>query len=89
MGQMTMMKWMVVTVVLATAQVSSAAAGQSDFPMYFPNTTAKVCQLTGDFDRSLQKPIAYGAGGAEDGDGLVSSGVEVLSGGWHGITSTR
>jgi len=36
--------------------ISSAAAAQPDELVYVPNSTKKVCQLTGDFDRAIGIP---------------------------------
>src|SRR5205823_485513 len=42
--------------VAAGIGIASAPAADPDELVYVPNSTTKVCQLTGDFDRALQKP---------------------------------
>ena len=41
---------------LAVLVVGTTYVEEDVFPKYFPETTAKVCQLTGDFDKERQEP---------------------------------
>lgn len=47
---------------------------------------ADVVISNGVVDRGLEQTIADGAGGAEDGDGLMSRRIKVNGGWWDGIS---
>jgi len=66
--------------VLAAFGLRTVRDDESGFPTHFPGTSAKVCQLTGDFDKDRQEPTLsrtferFGVAGTDLGDPVEHKG---------------